>query len=394
MLGGGLKPMMFVSVILVSQSHLVEPKISGNGKAFKVIEGAFSFWRAWEDCWGCWDGYWRTGVQGPGSHGQSVFCDSICVFWWQWVGFATGIPRVRFSHTVPEPAETVPSTGTGTYRPVIFAGLPGNPVRYTYYPRLFFMYYWFKHLYYKLLYIYNVKKNVPACCESSPPAVSPPRLPWVLPACRGSFPPAVVPPRLPWIVPVCRGSSPPAVGHPRLPWVVPGCRASSPPAVDGPRLPCVVPACRGSSPPAVGRPRLPWFVPACRGSSPRAVVRPRVPWVVPACCGSSPPAVVRPRLAVGLSPRAVVRPRVPWFVPTSRGSPRVPWFVPTSRDSSPPAVFRPTCPSFVRACQPSFMPVSYIVSRVSGLPWQQKLIVALYCALLAYRTWFISFYMI
>jgi hypothetical protein len=41
MLGGGLKPMMFVSVILVSQSHLVESKISGNGKAFKVIEGAF-----------------------------------------------------------------------------------------------------------------------------------------------------------------------------------------------------------------------------------------------------------------------------------------------------------------------------------------------------------------
>jgi hypothetical protein len=37
------------------------------------------------------------------------------------LGFATGIPRVRFSHTVPEPAETVPSTGTGTYRPVIFA---------------------------------------------------------------------------------------------------------------------------------------------------------------------------------------------------------------------------------------------------------------------------------
>ena len=37
------------------------------------------------------------------------------------VFFATGIPRVRFSHTVPEPAKTVPCTGMGTYQPVIFA---------------------------------------------------------------------------------------------------------------------------------------------------------------------------------------------------------------------------------------------------------------------------------
>ena len=41
MLGGGLKPMIFVSVIIVTQSHLVDSKISGNGKAFKVIEGHF-----------------------------------------------------------------------------------------------------------------------------------------------------------------------------------------------------------------------------------------------------------------------------------------------------------------------------------------------------------------
>ena len=34
------------------------------------------------------------------------------------VGFRTGIPRVRFSHTVPTPAETVPMAGVGTYRPV------------------------------------------------------------------------------------------------------------------------------------------------------------------------------------------------------------------------------------------------------------------------------------
>ena len=68
----------------------------------------------------------------------------------------TGIPRVRFSHTVPEPARNrVPSTGYGYIPTRNFRGLPGNP-RYTYYPRLFFMYYWFEHLYYKLLYIYNV----------------------------------------------------------------------------------------------------------------------------------------------------------------------------------------------------------------------------------------------
>jgi len=29
-----------------------------------------------------------------------------------------GIPRVRFSHTVPEPLETVPELGSGIYRPV------------------------------------------------------------------------------------------------------------------------------------------------------------------------------------------------------------------------------------------------------------------------------------
>jgi hypothetical protein len=35
------------------------------------------------------------------------------------IGFRTGIARVRFSHTVPVPAETAPVAGTGTYRPVI-----------------------------------------------------------------------------------------------------------------------------------------------------------------------------------------------------------------------------------------------------------------------------------
>ena len=34
------------------------------------------------------------------------------------VVFGTGIPRVGFSHTVPEPAHTIPVPGTGTYRTV------------------------------------------------------------------------------------------------------------------------------------------------------------------------------------------------------------------------------------------------------------------------------------
>jgi hypothetical protein len=36
------------------------------------------------------------------------------------VGFGTGIPRVGFSHTVPEPVNTVPVAGTGTYPTVKF----------------------------------------------------------------------------------------------------------------------------------------------------------------------------------------------------------------------------------------------------------------------------------
>jgi hypothetical protein len=32
--------MTFTSVIITNESHIVEPKISGNGKAFKVLEGA------------------------------------------------------------------------------------------------------------------------------------------------------------------------------------------------------------------------------------------------------------------------------------------------------------------------------------------------------------------
>jgi hypothetical protein len=40
MLGAGAKAMMFTSVVLVKQSFLEEPKISGNGKLFKVIDGA------------------------------------------------------------------------------------------------------------------------------------------------------------------------------------------------------------------------------------------------------------------------------------------------------------------------------------------------------------------
>jgi hypothetical protein len=37
------------------------------------------------------------------------------------VGFVTGIPRVGIFHTVPVPANTVPVTGTGTYRTRICA---------------------------------------------------------------------------------------------------------------------------------------------------------------------------------------------------------------------------------------------------------------------------------
>jgi len=37
------------------------------------------------------------------------------------LGFGTGIPRVGFSHTVPEPGNTVPVPGTGTYRTVKLA---------------------------------------------------------------------------------------------------------------------------------------------------------------------------------------------------------------------------------------------------------------------------------
>jgi hypothetical protein len=33
-----------------------------------------------------------------------------------WIGFATGIPRVRFSYTVPEPVEPVPVSGIHRYR--------------------------------------------------------------------------------------------------------------------------------------------------------------------------------------------------------------------------------------------------------------------------------------
>ena len=35
------------------------------------------------------------------------------------LGVRTGIPWVRFSHTIPVPAETAPVAGTGTSRPVI-----------------------------------------------------------------------------------------------------------------------------------------------------------------------------------------------------------------------------------------------------------------------------------
>lgn len=37
------------------------------------------------------------------------------------IGFGTGIPQVGFSHTVPEPGNTVPGTGTGTYHTVKLA---------------------------------------------------------------------------------------------------------------------------------------------------------------------------------------------------------------------------------------------------------------------------------
>jgi hypothetical protein len=37
------------------------------------------------------------------------------------LGFVTGIPRVRISHTVPVPANTVPVTGMGTYHTIICA---------------------------------------------------------------------------------------------------------------------------------------------------------------------------------------------------------------------------------------------------------------------------------
>jgi hypothetical protein len=40
MLGGGIRPMMFTSVIVVNESFIEQPKISGNGKMFKVIDGA------------------------------------------------------------------------------------------------------------------------------------------------------------------------------------------------------------------------------------------------------------------------------------------------------------------------------------------------------------------
>jgi hypothetical protein len=46
------------------------------------------------------------------------------------LGFGTGIPRVGIFHTVPVPANTVPITGTGTYRTVICAvshGYHANP---------------------------------------------------------------------------------------------------------------------------------------------------------------------------------------------------------------------------------------------------------------------------
>ena len=228
---------------------------------------------------------------------------------------------------------------------------------------------------------------IPACRESSPPTVSPPRVP-------------VSPPRVLGVLPACPGSSPPAVDCPQpvrglhLPacaWIVPG------PAVGRP-------ACRGSSPPAVGsspgaerrprrdRSRLPWIVrlpwsfppavghaPACAGGW-----RPRLPWLVP------PRAVGRPRLTVGRPPPAVVHPRVPWVVLRAVARPRLPMVrPPRAGGSSPCAVGRPRLPSFVptrpwflpscclSSClplatfvlaSPHSYPISYIVSRVSGLP--------------------------
>jgi hypothetical protein len=38
-----------------------------------------------------------------------------------WLGFGTGNPQVRFSHTVPVPIYTAPVTGTYPSRPVNFA---------------------------------------------------------------------------------------------------------------------------------------------------------------------------------------------------------------------------------------------------------------------------------
>jgi hypothetical protein len=55
---------------------------------------------------------------------------------WDWVRFATGIPRVGFSHTVPKPADTVPMLGIHLYRPVIHVVL--NETRGTYGTRSFF----------------------------------------------------------------------------------------------------------------------------------------------------------------------------------------------------------------------------------------------------------------
>jgi hypothetical protein len=40
LLRSGMTPMIFTSVIIVNQCHLVEPKVAGNGRMYKVIDGA------------------------------------------------------------------------------------------------------------------------------------------------------------------------------------------------------------------------------------------------------------------------------------------------------------------------------------------------------------------